>query len=192
MQPLSNKETLRGFNRREDKARNWVYELYHDALLIMIRRITQNSPDTEDLVNDSFEILYGTDKVFNELSELRDFLFQAGKNTCINYLDRIILTHKKYAELQKHLSYTEEDFYADICYSETRSLLYKQIENLPDKLKMVFRLRYFEDLPNEEVAGRLNIAVKTVYKHYLEARQKLKWDYEQVKRFTVYLLNLFL
>jgi RNA polymerase sigma-70 factor (ECF subfamily) len=192
MQLLSKTEMLRGFNRGKEKPGNSVYEHYHDALLIMTKRITRDSPDAEDLVNDTFAAFYTGNRQFDEISDLRNFLFKTGKNLCINYLERQKLGQKKYAELQKRLPYTDEDFYADISYSETRALIFKSVEALPDKLKTVFRLRYFEDLPNEVVAERLNIAEQTVSNRYSEARQKLKWDLEQIKRFTIYLLNLFL
>ncbi len=58
MQPLSNNEILRGFNRGEEKARNAVYDRYHDALLIMTRKMTSDSFSAEDLVNDTFEVFY--------------------------------------------------------------------------------------------------------------------------------------
>jgi RNA polymerase sigma factor (sigma-70 family) len=192
MQPLSKNETLRGFNRGEERARNFVYELYHDALLVVSRRITGDSSDAEDLVNDAFEVLYEPNRHFNEISDLRDFLFQTARNICFNYLKRQQLTQKKYAELQERLPYTDEEFDADICYSETEALIFKSIESLPDKLKIVFRLRYFANLSNDAVAVQLNIAVKTAYNRYYDAKRQLKWELDQVKRFTLYLLNLFL
>lgn len=192
MQPLTKNQILRGFNRGEERARHAIYGLYHDALLVMTRRITRDSSSAEDLVNDTFEVLYKSNRNFAEISLLRDFLFQTGKNICIDHLRDQELEQKKYAELRERHSYSEEDFYADITYSETRALIFKSIEALPEKLKIVFRLRYFDDLSNEAVAEHLHIAVKTAYNRYSEARQKLKWDLEQAKRFTLYLLNLLL
>jgi RNA polymerase sigma factor (sigma-70 family) len=192
MQPLSKIEMLRGFNRSEEKARNAVYDRYHDSLLIMTRRITHDSSDSEDLVNDTFEILYEESRTFDDLSQLRDFLFQTCRNICSNDLIKKERTQKKYAEFEARHPYTDEDFYADINFSDTMALLFKSVEALPDKLKIVFRLRHFQDLSTEVVAEQLNIAGKTVYNRYYEARQKLKWDLEKIQRFTLYLLNLFL
>jgi RNA polymerase sigma factor (sigma-70 family) len=192
MQPLSNNEILRGFNRREEKARNAVYNRHHDALLVMFRKMTNNSSSAEDLVNDTFEVLYEGNRQFDDLSLLRDFLFQTGRNICSNHLKKQERDQKKHAEWLERRAYTDEDFYADISYSETRALLFKSVEALPDKLRTVFRLRYFEDLSQDVVAEQLNIAGQTVYNRYYEARKKLRWDLEQIKRFTIYLLNLFL
>jgi RNA polymerase sigma-70 factor (ECF subfamily) len=154
--------------------------------------MTGNSSSAEDLVNDTFEVLYEGNRNFDDLSQMRDFLFQTARNICVNHLKKEESDQRKHEEWQKRRAYTDEDFYADIHYSDARALLFKSVEALPDKLKTVFRLRYFEDLSNEGVAEQLDIAEQTAYNRYHEARQQLRWDLEQIKRFTIYLLNLFL
>src|SRR5450432_2175748 len=98
MQPLSKNEILRGFNRNEEKARNAVYDRYHDALLVMMRKMTSDSSSAEDLVNDTFEVLYERNRHFDDLSQMRDFLFQTGRNICSNYLKKQERDQKKHAE----------------------------------------------------------------------------------------------
>jgi RNA polymerase sigma-70 factor (ECF subfamily) len=191
MQPLSNNELLRGFNRGDEKCRNAVYGRYHDALMVMIKKMT-GDPFPEDLVNDTFEVFFEKSRTFDDLSLMRDFLFQTARNICINHLKKKEADQKKHAAFEARNPYEDGDFYADISYSDTRDLLFKSIEALPGKLKTVFRLRYFEDLSNEAVAQQLDVAVKTVYNRYFDARRQLKWDLERIQRFTIYLLNLFL
>jgi RNA polymerase sigma factor (sigma-70 family) len=192
MQPLSNNEILRGFNRGEEKARNAVYDRYHDALLIMTGRMTNDPSSAEDLVNDTFEAFYKSNKTFDNLGDMRDLLFKTARNKCINHLKKQESDQKKYAEFEARRPYQDEDFYADINFSDTMAILFKSVEALPDKLKIVFRLRHFQDLSTEVVAGQLNISGKTVANRFSEAKQKLRWDLEKIHRFTIYLLNLFL
>ena len=192
MQPLSNNEILRGFNRGEEKARNAVYGRYHDALMVMTKKMTSDPSSAEDLVNDTFEVFFEKSRTFDDLSQMRDFLFQTARNICINHLKKQESDQKKHAEFEARNPYADVDFYADISYSDTRDLLFKSIEALPEKLKIVFRLRQFGNLSTVVVAEQLNIAGKTVSNRYYEARQQLKLDLEKIQRFTIYLLNLFL
>jgi RNA polymerase sigma factor (sigma-70 family) len=192
MQPLSKDEILRGYNRGEEKARGAVYTLYHDALLITVSRMTGDSSGAEDLVNDTFVEFYKEPRNFNEISDLRNFLFETAKNLCINTMIKRKKDEQKQEALEQRFQYSEEKFDADIAYAETRSLIFHCVERLPDKLRPVFRLRFFSDLTNEEVALKLKIAAKTVGNRYTEARQQLKWDLEKVQKFTIYLLNLLL
>ncbi len=192
MQPLSKEQILRGFNRGEDRARGSVHDLYHDSLLVMVRKITRDAYNAEDLVSEAFIVLLKFDRSFDQITDLRNFLFNTARNLCKKDFRKQEKSQKKHEELHEVFPYEDEDLDNVIIYSETRSLLYKSIEKLPESLKTVFRLRYFEDMSNEAVAKLLNIAAKTVYNRYYEARQKLKWDLEQAKRFTLYLLNFFL
>ncbi len=192
MQPLSNNEILRGFNRGEEKARNAVYNHYHDALLAMMRKMTSNSSSAEDLVNDTFEVFYQSNKTFDNLSDMRDLLFQIARKKSINYLKKQESDQKKHAEFEARRPYQDVDFYADINFSDLMALLFKSVNALPEKLKIVFRLRHFQDLSTEVVAEQLNISGKTVANRYSEAKQKLRWDLKRNQGFTFYLLNLFL
>jgi len=192
MQPLSNNEILRRFNRGQDDGRNAVYDRYHDALLIMTTKMTSDPFSGEDLVNDTFEVFYEKTRTFEDLSQMRDFLFQTAKNLCINHLKKRESDQKKHAEFEARRPYQDDNFYADINFSELMALLFKSVNALPEKLKIVFRLKHFQDLSNEVVAEQLNIAVQTVANRYSEAKQKLRWDLERNQGFTFYLLNLFL
>ena len=57
---------------------------------------------------------------------------------------------------------------------ETRSRLEQAIRRLPPMEREVFILRYFQDLPLDEVAGALGIAVGTVKAHLAHGLAKLK------------------
>jgi RNA polymerase sigma factor (sigma-70 family) len=192
MQPLSNNELLRRFNRGKENARNAVYDRYHDGLLIMTTKMTSDPFSGEDLVNDTFEAFYKSNKTFDNLSDMRDFLFKTAKNKCINHLKKQESDQKKHAEFEARRPYQDVDYYADINFSDLMALLFKSVNALPDKLKIVFRLRHFQDLSTEAVAEQLNISGQTVANRYSEAKQKLRWDLERNQGFTFYLLNLFL
>ena len=127
MQPLSKNKLLGGFNRGEEKARNAVYGRYHDALMVMIKKMT-GDPFPEDLVNDTFEVFFEKSRTFEDLSLMRDFLFQTARNICINHLKKQEADQKKHAAFEALNPYTDGDFYADISYSDTRDLLIKSIE----------------------------------------------------------------
>lgn len=189
MQPI---EILRGFNRGDEKARNAVYDRYHDALLVSINKKMNGSSGAEDLVSDTFVAFYKSDKTFDDLSQMRNLLFKTAKNLYINYLKKQEADQRKYEEYEARHPNQDEDFYADINFSETMALLFKCIDNLPNDLKIVFRLRHFQNLSNDVVAEQLNIAGQTVANRFYKAKQKLRWEMEKIQRFTIYLLNLFL
>ncbi len=59
---------------------------------------------------------------------------------------------------------------------EIQVLLQKAINTLPDKQKLVFNMRYYEDLPYEEISQILDMSVGTLKTNYHYAKQKVE-DY---------------
>ena len=66
---------------------------------------------------------------------------------------------------------------------EIQILLQKAIQTLPEKQKLVFTMRYYEDLPYEEISQILDMSVGTLKTNYHYAKQKvedfLKANYEE-------------
>ena len=59
---------------------------------------------------------------------------------------------------------------------EIQILLQKAIHSLPEKQKLVFNMRYYEDLPYEEISKILDMSVGTLKTNYHYAKQKIE-DY---------------
>ena len=59
---------------------------------------------------------------------------------------------------------------------EIQILLQKAIQSLPEKQKLVFTLRYYDDLPYEEISKIVDMSVGTLKTNYHYAKQKVE-DY---------------
>ena len=59
---------------------------------------------------------------------------------------------------------------------EIQLLLQKAIQSLPEKQKLVFTMRYYDDLPYEELSKILDMSVGTLKTNYHYAKQKIE-DY---------------
>ena len=59
---------------------------------------------------------------------------------------------------------------------EIQVLLQKAIQSLPEKQKLVFTMRYYDDLPYEEISKILDMSVGTLKTNYHYAKQKVE-DY---------------
>ena len=55
-------------------------------------------------------------------------------------------------------------------------LLQKAIQTLPEKQKLVFTMRYYDELPYEELSEILDMSVGTLKTNYHYAKQKIE-DY---------------
>ena len=57
---------------------------------------------------------------------------------------------------------------------EIQVLLQKAIQSLPEKQKLVFTMRYYDDLPYEEISKILDMSVGTLKTNYHYAKQKVE------------------
>ena len=57
---------------------------------------------------------------------------------------------------------------------EIQILLQKAIHTLPEKQKLVFTMRYYDELPYEEISKILDISVGTCKTNYHYAKQKIE------------------
>ena len=57
---------------------------------------------------------------------------------------------------------------------EIQVLLQKAIQTLPEKQKLVFNMRYYDDLPYEEISKILDMSVGTLKTNYHYAKDKVE------------------
>ena len=66
---------------------------------------------------------------------------------------------------------------------EIQILLQKAIQTLPEKQKLVFTMRYYEELPYEEISKIVDMSVGTLKTNFHYAKQKIeeyiKENYEE-------------
>lgn len=151
-----------------DKYKNYVYsQAYY---------FTQNCDDAYDVSQEVFL------KVFKSLNRLRNNLvFEAWLrriivNTALDYLRQ----RPKEKEFQNPSDISSIGHASDelpdspIYAKELQSKILNAIDQLPDKQKKVFILRYYDDLPLEEIAKTLGRSTGTVKANLFYATQKIK------------------
>jgi RNA polymerase sigma-70 factor (ECF subfamily) len=57
---------------------------------------------------------------------------------------------------------------------EIQLLLQNAIQSLPEKQKLVFMMRYYDDLPYEEISKIVDMSVGTLKTNYHYAKQKIE------------------
>jgi RNA polymerase sigma-70 factor (ECF subfamily) len=163
------------FNRREDSAFTAVYYECYPFVFHFVKKLTEGSPDTKDLVADVFERLLRYEGKFKSLSRVKVFLHVATRNVCLDYLKYRRVRKKKAFEIVNSLNGNNENNpEAAFETAALRSLISEEIESLPHQCKEIFLLYYTQGLKNAEIASRLGVSEKTVSNQKAMARAKLK------------------
>ncbi|MBN2777968.1 MAG: sigma-70 family RNA polymerase sigma factor [Bacteroidales bacterium] len=163
---------------RNPKTRNEAFDSivkkYSNQIYYHIRRMVIDHDDANDLVQDSFLKAYTNIDKFRFDSAIYTWIYRIATNTCLNFLEK-----KKRQFTFSAISY--EDSLADKIESssyfdgdELQKKLQKSILKLPEKQRLVFNMKYYDDLKYEEISEILKTSVGGLKASYHHAVNKIE------------------
>ena len=130
---------------QQREAFEWIVNTYKEQLYYQIRRMVLSHEDADDLLQNTFIKAWNNLEYFRGEAKLSTWLYRIALNECLNFLNK--------QRAQKHLSIEESeanllnqlesDPYFD--GDQTQLLFEKAIQTLPEKQRIIFHLKYFED-----------------------------------------------
>jgi RNA polymerase sigma-70 factor, ECF subfamily len=145
----------------DEKAFETIFRHYYPHLCLYATQLLKNDSAAEEIVQELFLRVWEKRKETEIETSLKNYLFRAVKNHCLNYIKHNKIK-RNYS--QKILAETESVTPSD--NFETQTELFQKIEEsiaeLPEKRQEIFRLNRQEGLKYREIADKLNISIKTV------------------------------
>lgn len=149
---------------------------YHKPIYWLIRRLVTGHEDANDLVQDVFiKIWKGLDN-FRGDSQLSTWIYRIATNEALSFIKS---KKGKYTVAwqeneSKFSEMLEDDGY--FTGDEVEIKLQKAIQLLPAKQKIVFSMKYFDELKYEEISAILDTSVGALKASYHHAVRKIE-DY---------------
>lgn len=152
-----------------------IYNQHFISVFYFARRFVTDTPVAEDITMEVFMKLWEKLKSFESLQAIKSFLYVAAKNACLNHLRN----EQRKISNQKQLSYllsaeTDGSVSEQNITARVYQHIYDEIENLPEQLKKVFKMAYFDGLSNEDIAQKLAINNQSVRNHKSRALRSLR------------------
>lgn len=150
-----------------------VYNKFWKELYIIAFRRLKNEENVEDILQELFlTLLEGNFDFKNELST-RSLLHTLLKNRIIDFFRRELLkiSLEKQTPLESEISLISSD--TQLLHQELETVVMREINNLPKKMKEIFLLSREEMLSNDEIATRLSISNKTVRNQLSSALKRI-------------------
>ena len=143
-------------------------------LYFQIRRLLLNHEDTNDVLQNVYLKIYRSIHKFKEESKLSTWMYRIAYNESINYLKS---KEKKYffsSEIMYNtmINNLRQDPYFD--GDELDIKLQGIIAKLPPKQKLVFQMKYYDDLKFKEISQILGTSVGALKTSYHLAKNKIK------------------
>ena len=145
-----------------------IIKKYQEKLYWLIRRMVIEHQDANDVLQNVFiKVWKGLDN-FREDSQLYTWLYRIATNECFTFLEKQKRSRTSSLDNEDNplINKIEADKNFDANKIEWKLQL--GIQKLPEKQKLVFNLRYYDEMPYEEMSkilGTSEGALKASYHH---------------------------
>lgn len=164
--------------RRDEVSRSRAFEMivrqYSEPLYWQIRHMVYSHDDANDLLQNTFIKAWLNIDSFQGISKISTWLYRIAINETLTFLNKqkamqTVTIDDPEINLSEQL---EGDPYFD--GNETETQLQEAIATLPDKQRMVFNLKYFDEMKYEDMSELLNTSVGALKASYHIAVKKIE------------------
>lgn len=160
--------------KTQEQAFRTLVSQYKERLYWHIRRIVLNHDDTDDVLQNTFIKIYRNIEGFKGKSALYSWMYRIATNEALSFLNS---KARKYSvsneELQNRMV---EDLRADVYFEgdEIQLKLQKAVATLPEKQRLVFNMKYFENMKYEDMSKIMDTSVGSLKASYHHAVKKIE------------------
>ena len=145
---------------------------YSERLYWTVRRIVIDHDDADDVLQNTFMKAWQALDTFRGDCQIFTWLYRIATNESLSLLQKQSITESINANTNEQVRALETDPYFD--GDETELLLQQAIATLPDKQRIVFNLKYFEEKPYTEISQLLHTSEGALKASYHIAVKKIE------------------
>ena len=163
----------------QEEAFRGIVDAYTERLYWHIRRFLCSHEDSNDLLQDIFIKIWSALPNFRGDSKLYTWLYRIATNEVLNHLRK--QRFKALVSLDSASAILERKIDEDIHFNgdQLQRELHKAIQRLPEKQRIVFSLRYFDEMKYEEISEITDTSVGALKASYHHAYNKIKEDMQK-------------
>lgn len=171
----TDKEILNLFqdNGKQNVAFGFLVKKYQERIYWHIRKMVLSHEDANDITQNTFIKIWKGLPKFRADSNLFTWIYRIATNESITFINK---NKKRIAISLEDLTVGLENNKDDSFFTgdEIEIKLHKAINTLPEKQKLVFTMKYFQDLKYTELAEILGGTVGSLKASYFQAKTKIE------------------
>ena len=181
----------KGYKIEDKTAFEGLFRSKYSVLCGYANTFLKDPDASEEIIQElMFNIWLNRDR-FIINSSLDSYLFRAVRNSCMNLLKHMEVrdNHKAWSKARGSVpEYSPED---SLIVNELEIRIREAIDNLPPERRKVFILSRYENLSYAEIAGILEISVKTVENQMGKALKTLREGLAEYLPLLLFFLEIF-
>lgn len=176
MKQVEDAEILEKFanERSRNEAFSLLVQKYQQKVYWHIRRMVIDHDDADDLVQDTFVKVWKYLGNFRNDSQLYTWIYRIASNECITFLNK--KKQKNNISIDE-MPYDLSDTLAEssqISGDKVQMKLQQALLTLPEKQRLVFNMKYYEDMKYEEISEVLGTSVGALKASFHIAVKKIE------------------
>lgn len=151
-----------------------IVTLYGEKLYWQIRKMVLNHDDADDILQNTFLKAWSNLDYFRGEAKISTWLFKIAINECITFINK--------QRQQNNISIDDTDVFllerlkSDefFCGDDIQLKLQEAILRLPEKQRLVFNMKYFDDMKYDEISEIVGTSVGALKASYHYAVKKIE------------------
>jgi RNA polymerase sigma-70 factor, ECF subfamily len=169
-----------------------VFKTHFKGLNAYAYTILHDVTQAEEIVQEVFYKLWEKRTQLDIHSSLRAYLYRSVHNESLNLLKhlKVIAEHKRYT-MQTQKEYSEEnDPEIRLASKDLEDKIRLALNELPEQCRTIFQLSRFESMKYQEIAGQLDLSLKTVENQMGKALKRLRLKLAEYLPFIIFFIHL--
>ena len=160
------------FQINPDLVFNLIVRSYSKPLYYSIKRIVITHSDTDDILQDTLVKVWHNLEKFNGESKIYTWIYKIAINESLMFLRS--KKRKSWLLFDNSYESSARDNFTEINGDQINKKLQQALFTLPPKQKIIFNMRYFDELSFKEIAGILKLNEGGIKAQYHHARKKIE------------------
>jgi len=151
-----------------------IFNKYRSLLFSHVYKKIRDREEAKDIVQEVFTGLWTKRAEINQQSNLGGYLMMAVKHKVLDLVGHKEVESRYFESLSTFSINYEGKTDHSIREKQLQSIIDREIEALPQKMREVFLMSRVEQLSHKEIAQKLNLSEETVNTHIKRALKTLK------------------
>ncbi len=167
-------ELLLLVSKGDETAFRQLFDHYWDKIYSVALTLTKSSALSEEIAQDVFLKIWFKREQLSSVEKFDGYLFTVARNHIYNELRKKTMEQPFVEQLEQHFLESSALPEQMMLLKETKQLIDKAVELLPDQQRAVYEMSRNEGLDYTAIAGQLGISRSTVKNHMTRALQFLR------------------
>lgn len=166
-----------------------LYKMYEKYLYSLCFNYVQNPHDALDMVQEIYIKIFKNINKFDTDMPFHPWIRKISVNTCLNFTrtikNNVISMNANINDTEDEIPLedtfaSKEDVLEEIINSETKTIIKRYLNEMPEEYRMVILLRYYEELSYNEIAEIIGKPLGTIKTEIYRAKAILRKKLEKV------------